>query len=58
MTSNDTGYVIRGKVDDLTRNAKSDVYIKRFLAIFLEYLKFDTGRYCIFFGENRNSLNI
>ena len=31
MTSNDTDDVIRGEVDDLTRNAKTTMNIQRFL---------------------------
>ena len=30
MTSNDTDYIIRGTVGDLTRNAKTSLHIYRF----------------------------
>ena len=58
MTSCGTDDVILGKIGDLTRTAKSVVNNIGFLSNFKENIYFSTGRCCIVFGKNRNSLSI
>ena len=58
ITSCSTDDVIPGKIDDLTRTAKSGINIIGFLSKLPENLIFGTGCCCIAFGKNRKSFSI